>query len=85
MTKYIGMEFDRKRPETMISNQVEEIKMRTWLQKLEKMAVAAAFAEEGEWQMARGILHESEKRSAARDVERKNQPKTRARERSYRV
>jgi hypothetical protein len=85
VNRYNGTEFDTKSPEMMISNQLEEIKMRKWLQKLEKMAVAAAFAEEGEWQLARGILYESEKRSTARDIERKNQPKTRARERSYRV
>ncbi len=57
--------------------------MRTWLQKLEKMAAAAAFAEEGEWQMARGVLQEPERRPVAREAEKKNQPKARIRERSY--
>lgn len=59
--------------------------MRTWLQKLEKMAAAAAFAEEGEWQMARDMLQESERRSVAREAEKKNRRKTRLRERSYRA
>ncbi|MGO8880948.1 MAG: hypothetical protein ACLPVO_20120 [Desulfomonilaceae bacterium] len=59
--------------------------MRTWLQKLERMAAAAAFAEEGEWQMARDILQESERRSVAREAEKKNRRKIRLRERSYRA
>jgi len=64
---------------------MEEIKMRTWLQKLERMAAAVAFAEEGEWQMARGILQDSEKRPAARDTDRKDRPRPRNRDRSLRV
>jgi hypothetical protein len=64
---------------------LKERKMRTWLQKLERMAAAAAFAEEGEWQMARDILQESERRSVAREAEKKNRRKTRLRERSYRA
>ncbi|MDR3605468.1 MAG: hypothetical protein P4L38_12620 [Syntrophaceae bacterium] len=59
--------------------------MRTWLQKLERMAAAAAFAEEGEWQMARDILQESERRSVAREAEKKNRRKIRLREPSYRA
>ena len=59
--------------------------MRTWLQKLERMAAAAAFAEEGEWQMARDILQESERRSVVREAEKKNRRKIRLRERSYRA
>ncbi len=65
--------------------EMEEIKMRTWFQKLERMAAAAAFAEEGEWRTARSVMEESEKRAPARDVEHRNQPKTRLRERSYHV
>jgi hypothetical protein len=49
------------------------------------MAAAAAFAEEGEWQMARDILQESERRSVAREAEKKNRRKMRLRERSYRA
>jgi hypothetical protein len=64
---------------------MEEIEMRTWFEKLQRMAAATAFAEMGEWQTARGIMEESDKRSTARDIERKSQPKTRLRERSYHV
>lgn len=59
--------------------------MRKWLQKLEAMAVAAAFAEEGEWQAARGILHESEKRIGDRQSQLVRPRRTRVREQSYRV
>jgi hypothetical protein len=64
---------------------MEEIEMRTWFEKLQRMAAATAFAEMGEWQTAKGIMEESDKRSTERDVERKSQPKTRLRERSYHV
>ncbi|MBI5248330.1 MAG: hypothetical protein HY912_02445 [Desulfomonile tiedjei] len=59
--------------------------MRGWIRKLEAIAAAAAFAEQGEWQMARSILHESEKRTAQRQTDRVRQPRTRVRDRSYRV
>ncbi len=59
--------------------------MRTWLQKLERMAAAVAFAEEGEWQMASGILQDSEKRPTARDTDKKDRPRPRTRERSLRA
>ncbi len=59
--------------------------MRTWLQKLERMAAAAAFAEEGEWQMARDVIQESEKRPVARNTDKKSQRKIRMKERSYRA
>ncbi len=71
--------------EIKILARLKERKMRTWLQKLERMAAAAAFAEEGEWQMARDILQESERRSVAREAEKKNRRKIRLRERSYRA
>jgi hypothetical protein len=64
---------------------MEEIEMRTWFEKLQRIAAASAFAEMGEWQTARGIMEESDKRLPARDVERKSQSKTRLRERSYHV
>ena len=57
--------------------------MRTLLQKLERMMAAGAFAEAGEWPTARSIMEESDRRPAARKIERTNQPKARARERSY--
>jgi hypothetical protein len=59
--------------------------MREWLRKLEAMAVATAFAEEGEWQMAGKILQESEERPEKRETERVSRPRTRVREQSYRV
>ncbi len=71
--------------EIKILARLKERKMRTWLQKLERMAAAAAFAEEGEWQMARDILQESERRSVAREAEKKNRRKIRLRDRSYRA
>ncbi len=40
--------------------------MRTWLLKLEAMAAAVAFAEQGEWQMAQGIMEESDRERAQR-------------------
>lgn len=59
--------------------------MREWLRKLESMAAAAAFGEEGEWQIARSILSGSEKRTGKRETDRVRQPRTRVREQSYRV
>jgi hypothetical protein len=59
--------------------------MGEWLRKLEAMAAAAAFAEEGEWRMARTTLKESQERSSTREADRVKQPRTRAREQSYRV
>ncbi len=57
--------------------------MRTWFQKLEKMAAAVAFAEEGEWKMASSLLQEPERRPVARETQNKNQPKVRTTRRSY--
>jgi len=59
--------------------------MLNWLRKLEAMAAAAAFAEEGEWQTARRILHESEKRQTNREARRAKQTRVRIREQSYRA
>jgi hypothetical protein len=59
--------------------------MITWFQRLEKMAAAVAFAEEGEWQMASSLLQEPERRPVAREAQKRNQPKARIRERSYRA
>lgn len=58
--------------------------MRQWLRKLEAMATATAFAQAGEWQMARSILNESEKRATDREVSRVRPPRTRVREQSHR-
>ncbi|MGC8604312.1 MAG: hypothetical protein ACP5VS_11570 [Desulfomonilaceae bacterium] len=59
--------------------------MRKWLQKIEKMAAAVAFAEEGEWRMATSILQESDDKRSAREIDKKSQRKTRLRGRSYRA
>ncbi|MCL5123812.1 MAG: hypothetical protein M1511_04795 [Deltaproteobacteria bacterium] len=59
--------------------------MRTWLQKLERMAAATAFAEEGEWQMAQSVIEEPQKRPVTRDVEREDRRKARPRGRAYRA
>lgn len=59
--------------------------MRYWMQKLEAMAAAVAFAEEGEWQTARSILNECKKRTARQETDRVKQPRSRGREQSYRI
>ncbi|AFM23442.1 hypothetical protein [Desulfomonile tiedjei] len=58
--------------------------MRNWLKRFEVMAAAVAFAEEGEWQEARGILNETQRKPQLQDQKRK-QPGIRVREHSYRV
>ena len=40
--------------------------MRTWLLKLEAIAAAVAFAEQGEWQMAQGVMDEADRERAQR-------------------
>jgi len=59
--------------------------MRYWLQKLEAMAAAVAFAEEGEWRTARSILNEPKKRIVSEETDRVKQPRRRGREHPYRV
>jgi hypothetical protein len=59
--------------------------MKSWRQKLEAMAVAVAFAEAGEWQMARDLVEEGDRRLEKKEVERKKAPRTRVREQSYRL
>ncbi|MCA1961218.1 MAG: hypothetical protein LDL33_10515 [Desulfomonile sp.] len=59
--------------------------MFNWLRKLEVMAAAAAFAEEGEWRTARRILQESGKRQINRVARRVIHTRIRAREHPYRV
>lgn len=59
--------------------------MRNWIRKLEAMAAAAAFAEEGERKTALSILNESEKRPTQKKTDRISQPGSRVRDRSYRV
>jgi hypothetical protein len=59
--------------------------MRQWLRKLETIAAAAAFAEEGQWKMARDILNEPQKRREKREADRARQARTRVRAQSYRA
>ena len=40
--------------------------MKTWLSKLEAMAAAVAFAEQGEWKMAQGIMDDADRERAQR-------------------
>ncbi len=54
------------------------------LRRMEAMAAAVAFAEQGEWRTAEEILNESRKRPKRREDERVRQPRQRARESSYR-
>lgn len=58
--------------------------MRSWLKRFEVMAAAVAFAEEGEWQEARGILNETRRKPQLQEQKRK-QSGIRVREHSYRV
>lgn len=59
--------------------------MRNWLRKLEAMAAAIAFAEEGEWRTARSILPVSDQRALRRESDRVKRPRPRVRQTSYRV
>lgn len=59
--------------------------MQNWLRKLERIATAAAFAEEGEWRMAGKILDENEKRPAKRRSETLRRPQARAADQPYRT
>jgi hypothetical protein len=58
--------------------------MRSWLRRFEMIAAAVAFAEEGEWQEARGILNETQRKSQLQNHKRK-QSGIRVREHSYRA
>lgn len=60
--------------------------MKSWRKMLEALAVAVAFSEAGEWQAAQNVLEEADRRSHRTEVERrKGVPRSRTRERSYRV
>jgi hypothetical protein len=59
--------------------------MKNWRRKLEAMAVAVAFAEAGEWQTARTVMEEADRRLDKKPAERKQAPRPRAREQSYRL
>jgi hypothetical protein len=59
--------------------------MRNWLRKLEAMAVAAAFAEEGEWKMAESVMEDAEPKRAKNSAELSQRRDQRARKQSYRV
>jgi hypothetical protein len=59
--------------------------MRNWLRKLEAMAAAVGFAEEGEWETAQGIVQESglDRKSKVNAVSKRSDQ--RLRKQSYRV
>jgi hypothetical protein len=59
--------------------------MRNWLRNFEVTAVAAAFAEEGQWMTALSVLDDAKDRKAEREVDRKSRPHSRSREQTYRV
>jgi len=59
--------------------------MLSWIRKLEAMAAAVAFAEQGEWLMASSILDESKQRTIHERKERVTPPRPRVRDQSYRV
>ena len=60
--------------------------MRTWLAKLEAMAAAVAFAEQGEWQAAQGIMDEADRERAQKQTQlgRRKDQRTR-KQTNYRV
>ena len=59
--------------------------MRNWLRKLEAMAAAVAFAEEGEWRMAESIIENAEPKREKKSAELSQRRDQRARKQSYRV
>jgi hypothetical protein len=59
--------------------------MKNWRKMLEALAVAVTFSEAGEWQAAQNVLEEADRRSHRTEVERKQGPRPRAREQSYRL
>jgi hypothetical protein len=59
--------------------------MRNWVRKLEAMAAAVAFAEQGEWQAAQDIVQDGELKRASRVDELSKRPDRTARRPAYRV
>ncbi len=59
--------------------------MRTWREKFQAMAMAVAFAEEGEWETARSFLEEPRSRTQDRPADLKKRPERRLRQDSYRA
>ncbi|MBI5569596.1 MAG: hypothetical protein HY914_06580 [Desulfomonile tiedjei] len=59
--------------------------MRNWLRKLEVMAAAVAFAEEGEWKMAESILEGAEPKRVQKGADLSKRHDQRARKQPYRV
>jgi hypothetical protein len=62
-----------------------EVDMRTWREKFQAMAMAVAFAEEGEWETARNFLKEPRSRTQGRTADLKKRPERRLRQDSYRA
>ncbi len=59
--------------------------MRNWLKKLELMAAAVAFAEEGEWKTAESILEGAEPKRMKKGADVPKRRDQRARKPSYRA
>lgn len=59
--------------------------MRSWREKLQAMAMAVAFAEEGEWETARSLTRDTFSRQAARPVKGQKRTEERAKKQLYRA
>ncbi len=59
--------------------------MRSWIAKFEAMAMAIAFAEQGEWQMAKSLLRRAVGRPTQRATDNTKRPEYRTRKRAVRL
>jgi hypothetical protein len=59
--------------------------MRNWLLKLEAMAAAVAFAEQSEWDMARGVMQETERKRTVNESGVVKRSEQRTRRQTYRA
>jgi hypothetical protein len=57
--------------------------MRTWRERFQAMAMAVAFAEQGEWETARSFQKETRPRANDRAADLKKRPEKRVRQHSY--
>jgi hypothetical protein len=62
-----------------------EVTMKTWREKFQAMAMAVAFAEEGEWETAASLVKEIPARTNDRSADMKKRPEQRVRPQSYRA
>jgi hypothetical protein len=59
--------------------------MRTWRERFQALAMAVAFAEEGEWEAAKSFLKEKRSSTEDRLSDLKKRPDRRLRQESYRA